>query len=84
MGGTRFGRVPAEYGWWCTVSDAGYREGFFLADEDKGAEQAKAQLRRGIARSKVIVSDYRRMLLKLRKLDAKGPAERPLFRFGRD
>lgn len=67
------------------MSDAGYRKGFFLADDERGAEQAKAQLRRGITRSKELVADYRRVLLKLRKTDAqKSPAERPLFRFGRD
>jgi hypothetical protein len=52
------------------------------ADEEKGADQAKQQLRRGIERSRTIVADYRRQLTRLAR--APGPSERPLFGWRRD
>jgi hypothetical protein len=50
------------------------------SDEEKGAEQAKVQLRRGIDTTRKIVADYRRQLMRLGR--EAGPAvERPLFRW---
>jgi hypothetical protein len=66
------------------VNDTRFRKGYFPANEEKGAEQAKTQLRRGIARSKAVVADYRGRLMKLRKAEDRPSTERPLFRFGRD
>jgi hypothetical protein len=51
------------------------------ADEEKGADQAKQQLR-GIERSRTIVADYRRQLTRLAR--APGPSERPLFGWRRE
>jgi len=51
------------------------------APADQGAEQAKVQLRGGIARTQEIVADYRRQLTRL----ARGcPGDQPLFRWPRD
>jgi hypothetical protein len=52
------------------------------ADEEKGIDQTKQQLRRGIEQSKRVVADYRRQLARLALAPA--PGERPLFRWRKD
>lgn len=51
-------------------------------DEERKADQAKQQLRRGIERSRATLLDYRRRLTRLALVPVR--SEPPLFQWGRD